>query len=116
MEVTEILQQIVNTLGTISHELEDIHAVFQLELRAAEIETYQLQITGGSVEWAQGTPLVPTCTIQMSKQDFFALVQGTMNPTPALLTGRIKIKGDRSQLKKLQSILKQYDRYLPEIV
>lgn len=116
MEVSEVLQQIVDTLGAISHALEEINAIFQLELRAEEIETYQLQIPGGSIQWAQGTPFVPTCTIQMSRQDFFAVVQGTIAPTTALLTGRIKIKGDRSQLKKLQSILKQHARYLPEIV
>ncbi|EEG78098.1 SCP2 sterol-binding domain-containing protein [Dethiobacter alkaliphilus] len=115
MDVTDFLPQVMEILDEISDDLTDMNAVFQLELKNTQTETYQLKITAGKSKWAEGTPFAATCTIKISVKDFRDLMQGKMNPTVALLTGKVKIQGDRKQLQKLQSILKKHYRDVPEI-
>lgn len=112
MTVPEILDYVVITMMEISHELE-MDAVFQLELQGEPSETYQLIIKGKRIEWLTGKPMKATCTIQVSHEHFIKLVEGNLNPTTALLTGKIKIWGDRTQLIKLQSLLSKDSIELP---
>ncbi len=44
------------------------------------------------------------CQINMGFQDFVALTKGKLNPMTALMTGKIKIKGDMSVAMKLKDI------------
>ncbi len=45
------------------------------------------------------------CTIQISYEDFNNLLKGKLNPMNAVMSGKIKIKGDMSVAMKLQSLL-----------
>lgn len=44
------------------------------------------------------------CQINMGFQDFVALTKGELNPMTALMTGKIKIKGDMGVAMKLKDI------------
>ena len=44
------------------------------------------------------------CQVNMGFQDFMALTKGELNPMTALMTGKIKIKGDMSVAMKLKDI------------
>jgi len=45
------------------------------------------------------------CTIEISKEDFGALLKGDLNPMNAFMSGKIKVKGDMGVAMKLQSLL-----------
>lgn len=45
------------------------------------------------------------CTITTSVKTLEDLIKGKLNPTMALMTGKIKIKGDMGVAMKLQSLL-----------
>ncbi|MEL7427648.1 MAG: SCP2 sterol-binding domain-containing protein, partial [Bacteroidota bacterium] len=45
------------------------------------------------------------CVISMTPEDFMALVSGDLNPMMAMMTGKVKIKGDMGVAMKLQSLL-----------
>jgi putative sterol carrier protein len=47
----------------------------------------------------------PICTLIMNEPDFIKLVHGQLNAPMALLTGEIKIKGDRNHIIKLAETL-----------
>lgn len=46
------------------------------------------------------------CTINVSIDDFLGLMNGSLNPMTAFMSGKIKVKGDMSIAMKLQSLLK----------
>lgn len=45
------------------------------------------------------------CVISIKPEDFMALVKGELNPMMAMMTGKVKIKGDMGVAMKLQSLL-----------
>ena len=52
-------------------------------------------------EVTKGTLKDPICTVIMKEPDFIRLVHGELNAPMALLTGKIKIKGDMNHAVKL---------------
>lgn len=46
------------------------------------------------------------CTVSMAYSDFIKLRDGDLNPMMAVMSGKIKVKGDMSLAMKLQSLLK----------
>lgn len=52
-------------------------------------------------EVAKGTLKDPICNVIMKESDFIKLVHGELNAPMALLTGKIKIKGDMNHAIKL---------------
>ena len=45
------------------------------------------------------------CLIIISPENFMALVKGELNPMMAMMTGKVKIKGDMGVAMKLQSLI-----------
>ena len=45
------------------------------------------------------------CLITVSKEDFLKLTSGDLNPMMAVMTGKVKIKGDMGIAMKLQSLI-----------
>ena len=45
------------------------------------------------------------CTVTLSPENFVGIITGKLNPGIAFVMGRIKVKGDKSGLMKLQKIL-----------
>ena len=45
------------------------------------------------------------CTVSITPENFMALVKGELNPMMAMMTGKVKIKGDMGVAMKLQSLL-----------
>ena len=45
------------------------------------------------------------CTLSLSEEDFFKLIQGDLNPMGAVMSGKLKIDGDMGVAMKLQSLL-----------
>lgn len=46
------------------------------------------------------------CTISISEEDLKGIINGTLNPMMAFMSGKIKVKGDMSIAMKLQSLFK----------
>ena len=45
------------------------------------------------------------CTITMSDNDFVSLVSGSLNPTQAFMSGKLKVKGDMNLAMKLTQVV-----------
>lgn len=44
------------------------------------------------------------CTVKMKMDDFNSLLEGSLNPMTAFMTGKFKIEGDMGVAMKLQSL------------
>ena len=70
-------------------------------------ESFTVKFLGDNAEILTETE-TPTCTLQLSSDNFRKLTTGELNPSTAFLFGKVKAKGDLGQLLKLSSILDYY--------
>ncbi|MFY3793267.1 SCP2 sterol-binding domain-containing protein [Ureibacillus sp. MALMAid1270] len=72
-------------------------------------ETYSVEFLGNQAvlldEAKRGA-----CLVQITSENFEKLVKGELNPQTAFFFGKIKAKGDLTQLLKLSSILDYYQK------
>jgi len=59
----------------------------------------------GEVNEVRGDDEVADCTIAMSMDSFIKTVKGELNPMMAVMTGKIKVKGDMALAMKLKDLL-----------
>ncbi|WP_110665380.1 SCP2 sterol-binding domain-containing protein [Salinicola halophilus] len=80
----------------------DLVAVYQFEL--SDVEDYYVTIDHGSLSITPGTHGEPSVTIASDTNSLMKLVKKELNAMQALLSGRVKVKGDiglASRLPKL---------------
>ncbi len=116
LNIPSLLDLLVSKLQEAPAELNDIDAVFQLDIENGSVQSYQLTVSENKAVWYHGRPFPATCTVSINEKDLDKLLAGSLNPSTAVLTGRIKIKGDRSQLLKLQAALSRHFTDLPLIL
>jgi putative sterol carrier protein len=70
----------------------------------ADAGTWRVAVDDGKVEVTEGTGEADA-TFAMSEEVFRKLVAGQQNPATAVLTGKIKIRGDMAAATKLKTLL-----------
>ena len=64
-----------------------------------------IELTDDTRDVRQGEDENAQCVINMSCSDFMAMIDGSLNPQMAFMTGRLRVKGDMGLALKLQTIL-----------
>lgn len=72
-------------------------------------EKYNVQFLGDKAVLIEDVERA-ACVVQITSENFEKLVAGELNPQTAFFFGKIKAKGDLSQLLKLSSILDYYQK------
>ncbi len=62
-------------------------------------------IEGGSVRAVEGHAAAPDVTIKVSDANLWKLFNGDLNPMSALMTGRLRVKGDVMLAQKLLGLV-----------
>lgn len=98
-------QEIPRKLQAHPDVAEKIGAVFQFEVSGPEGGTWfvDLAAPGGAV--GTGSSPDAKCTVAMKDADLLALVNGTLSPGMAFMTGKLKIRGDYGLAMKLQQVI-----------
>lgn len=98
-------QQIPRKLQAHPDVAEKIGAVFQFDVSGPDGGTWFVDLAkpGGAV--GAGSSPDAKCTVAMKDADLVALVNGTLSPGMAFMTGKIKVKGDYGLAMKLQQII-----------
>lgn len=52
----------------------------------------------------EGKHPAPSITVSMAGQDYLDMVNGTLNPTSAFMSGKLKVAGDMGLAVKMQSL------------
>jgi len=73
----------------------------QFDISGGNGGQWYILINDDKKEVIKGTIKDPICTVMMKETDFIKLVNGKLNAPMALLTGKIKIKGDMNHAIKL---------------
>jgi putative sterol carrier protein len=97
----------------------ETRATENVEAATAPNAIYQFVITGdGGGEWSmdltkgktsdfvdQGTHASPGATITVSAEDWLGMLNGSLNPMQAFMSGKIKIDGDMTLAMSLQQVM-----------
>ena len=79
-----------------------MNCVYQFRVTDA---AWNVKLTDGKADVAEGEALSPNCTITMAEADFLDLVSGKLNGQMAFLTGKLKVAGDMGLALKLGSFI-----------
>lgn len=88
-----------------------INAVCQFNITGPNGGDWYLDLTKPGGEIAHGTNPAAACTIRMTDADFVAFFTGKLSPQKAVLTGKLKIKGDMGMASVLRELLKEDLRF-----
>ena len=85
--------------------LDGINAVYQFILSGDDGGSWVIDLASESKEVRSGEEESAQCVISMTAPDFMSMIQGSLNPQMAFMTGKLRVKGDMGLALKLQSIL-----------
>lgn len=108
MSAKDVLQTLTDRMNQSPEGIAGMQAVYQFDLSGEAGGTYQIKLSDGKAEYMEGAAHEAKCALQLSEDDFTALLQGHLNPTQAFMTGKLKIKGDMGAALKLQTLLGAY--------
>ena len=94
-------ETVLSALQTQASNIEPIGAKIKFKL---DEEAILIDGTGDS-NIVSGDDLEADCVISTSMENFIKLKNGELNPMMAVMTGKIKIKGDMGLAMKLQSLI-----------
>ena len=83
------------------------NAVYQFNITGDGGGDYYLDLTKGKTGdfVGQGTHDSPGATITVSAEDWLGMINGTLNPMQAFMSGKIKIDGDMTLAMSLQQVM-----------
>lgn len=101
-EISQVFPAMVGRL--IPEKAEGINAIIQFDLSGDNGGLYWLRIADGKAEAGEGAAENPKMTLKAAADDFYNVVNGQLNPTQAVFTGKLKIEGDMSLAMKFTTM------------
>jgi putative sterol carrier protein len=90
----------------ISPELiEKTKGVYLFKISDAEPSSWRLDLKNGSGSLTSGAEEGANCTMTMTSEVFNNMVKGSLKPTAAFMSGKLKIKGDMGLAMKLEKLM-----------
>ncbi len=84
---------------------EGIDATIQFDLTGDNGGNYWLRLGKDAAQTGEGAADNPRMTLRASADDFYSMLNGTLNPMQAFMTGKIKIQGDTGLALKLMPLI-----------
>lgn len=88
--------------------IQGFNAVVQYDVIDQEPSTYQHFFENGKLTIKEGIHVSPNVTMQLTYDNFKKFLLLKQSGTMALMTGKVKVKGEVSTGMKIETILKKY--------
>lgn len=106
--LTDLMKRIEEIFNEYPGPIQGFEAIVQYDIHGDAEGTYQHFFHDRKLTIKEGVDASPVCTMQMSYDNFKKSLLGKLSGTMALLTGKVKVKGDISTGFKIESIVKKY--------
>ncbi len=80
-----------------------VNKTIQFDFTGAEPGTWRLTIANGTISYAQEAAENPDATVIVDSEDWLKLLRGELNPMSAVLSGKLKIKGEMTLMAQFQT-------------
>lgn len=107
-DTKEVIQKIEQVLNSSPEHFDGFNTIYHYEITDKNF-SFQLQLSEGVASVQQETLSQPDCTLQMTFNDFRNLLLGKLSGTTALLSGKLKIKGDIGKATRMEKLFRKYD-------
>ncbi|MBJ94455.1 MAG: sterol-binding protein [Rickettsiales bacterium] len=102
---TEFFKSKAEQINSAGDALSGINAVYQFNLSGDDGGSWVIDLASDSKGVRTGEEDGAQCVISMTSADFMSMIQGSLNPQMAFMTGKLRVKGDMGLALKLQTIL-----------
>ncbi|WP_026909323.1 SCP2 sterol-binding domain-containing protein [Paucisalibacillus globulus] len=82
--------------------------IYQFNLLGDDGGVFQMIIEPEEARAIKGEEKDPSVVLTLAADDFKSLVAGSLNPTAAFMSGKLKIKGNMGLALKLQTVLNSF--------
>ncbi|MDP8221860.1 MAG: SCP2 sterol-binding domain-containing protein [Candidatus Lernaella stagnicola] len=103
--VNEVFENMATKMAADPSKVENINAVYQFNVTGDDGGEWHVDLTGDAPAVASGPAESANCTVTVTDEDLLAIIDGSLNPQMAFMTGKVKISGDMSLAMKLGKIL-----------
>lgn len=84
-----------------------VNKTIQFDFTGGEPGTWRLAIANGTINYAHEAAEHPDATVTVDSEDWLKLLRGELNPMTAVISGKLKIKGDMMLLAQFQTWFQQ---------
>ena len=101
----EVFEKISQRMQNEPARFEGIDAVYEFNISGDNGGVWTMDLKSDPKSIKEGSSGNANCTITMSNSDFSDMIDGSLNPQMAFMTGKLKVAGDMGLAIKLGSIL-----------
>jgi len=83
-----------------------VDAIIQFDLSGDDGGQFYIHINDGSMEIHDGMAESPKTTLVASAENYYKVATGELAAMPAVMSGKLKIKGDMGMAMKMQQMFK----------
>jgi len=105
----DLMERIEEIFNENPAPIKGFNAIVQYDVHGEETGTYQHYFQDDKLTIKEGVEAVPDVTMALSYDNFKKFVLGKQSGAVALLTGKVKAKGDISKGMKIETILRKYN-------
>lgn len=91
----------------IASKAKGVNVRFQFELSGSGGGDWYVEIKDGKVSVKKGKGPNPTATLKASAEDYLKIANGEMNKMWAFVRGKLKVDGDKDELKKFDTYFRE---------
>ncbi|HZC05636.1 MAG TPA: SCP2 sterol-binding domain-containing protein [Ktedonobacterales bacterium] len=81
----------------------NVNKTIQFNFTGAEESVWRLVIANGALSYGQGAAEAPNAIATVDSEDWLRLLRGELIPMSAVISGKLKIKGDPMLLAQFQT-------------
>ncbi|MDR2340670.1 MAG: SCP2 sterol-binding domain-containing protein [Deltaproteobacteria bacterium] len=104
MNLDELYAKVLAKSETLRLPHDTAATTILLDVLGEDPRRWLVSFSGEKARISEYAGEAPSVTVSASDKTVLAIADRSLNPTKAFLTGRLKIKGDRSLLKNLSKI------------
>lgn len=102
----ELYSELEITLKNNEKKNKGVNGVFQFDIGGDDPMDFYFKLVDGVSTMGEGSAENPTITFTMTDVNYKKMVAGKLNGTMAVMTGKVKVKGEMSLAMKLESVMK----------
>jgi putative sterol carrier protein len=102
--VQESFDELAKGIEQNSEKAKEINAIYQFDVTGEGGGSWTVDLTRDSGWVSQGKADNAQCTIELSGEDWLAIMNQTLNPMQAFMMGKLRVSGDMGLATKLGTV------------